>query len=59
MDKEKLLKRLSELESLNDQLLTEFRFLDDLLKRIGFEEGIKTIKMAAQELIDEDNQTDS
>ncbi len=55
MDAEKLLKRISELESLNDQLLAELRFLDGLLRQIGFEEGLKTLKSAAQELLEQDN----
>ena len=54
MDKEALLKRISELESMNDQLLAEIRFLDDLLRKVGFEEGLKTLKFAAQELIEQD-----
>jgi hypothetical protein len=59
MDKEDLLKRISELESMNDQLLTELRYLDQLLKEVGFEEGLKTLKFAAQELIEQDkNETE-
>src|SRR5690349_9915526 len=49
MDQEKMLKRISELESMNDQLLTEIRYLDQLLKQVGFEEGLKTLKFAANE----------
>ena len=52
--KQALLKRVSELESLNDQLMTELRFLDRLLKQVGFEDGLNTLKKAAQELIEED-----
>ena len=48
-----MLKRISELESLNDQLLTELRYLDALLIEVGFEEGIKTLKVAAHELLQE------
>lgn len=54
MNKDKLLKRLSELESLNDQLITEIRFLDELLKKIGFEKGLTTLKFAAKELLEQD-----
>jgi len=53
MQKEQMLKRISELESLNDQLLTELRYLDALLIEVGFEEGIKTLKVAAHELLQE------
>ncbi len=54
MAKDDLLKKISELESLNDQLQSEIRYLDDLLKEVGFEEGLKTLKEAAQEMIDQD-----
>ncbi len=54
MPKDDLLKKISELESLNDQLQSEIRYLDDLLKEVGFEEGLKTLKEAAQEMIDQD-----
>lgn len=51
--KNELLKKISELESLNDQLASELRFLDELLKEVGFEEGLKTLKTVAQEMIDD------
>lgn len=53
-----MLKRISELETINDQLLTEINYLDQLLKQIGFEQGLATLKAAAQELIEEDKRTD-
>ncbi len=53
-ENEKLLKKVSELESLNDQLLAELKYLDGLLKKIGFVEGLKTLKFAALEMIDQD-----
>ncbi len=53
-EKEKLLTTISELESLNDQLISELRFLDDLLKKVGFAEGLKTLKSAAEDLIRQD-----
>lgn len=54
MDKELLLKKIAELETLNDQVITELRYLDTLLREAGFENGISTLKAAAQELIEED-----
>lgn len=56
MTKEELLRKISELESVNDQLQTELRYLDYLLKEIGFAEGLKTLKFAAKEIIEEDTQ---
>ncbi len=53
MDKDALLKRVSELESINDQLQTEIRYLDQLLRQVGFTDGLKTLKSAAHELIEE------
>ncbi len=47
-------KKLAELESINDQLSAEIKYLDQLLKQVGFEEGLKTLKTAAQELIEEE-----
>jgi hypothetical protein len=58
MNKEDMMKRISELESMNDQLLTEIRYLDQLLKEVGFEEGLTTLKFAAKELIDQDKKED-
>ena len=52
--KQALFKRISELESINDQLMAELRFLDELLKDIGFSKGLKTLKIAAQEILEED-----
>jgi hypothetical protein len=54
MTKEQMLKRISELESINDQLQAEIRYLDQLLREVGFEDGLKTLKFAAQELIEQD-----
>jgi hypothetical protein len=58
MEKEELQKKISELESVNDQLVAEIRYLDSLLREVGFEEGLKTLKYAALELIEEDRQKD-
>lgn len=49
-----MLKRISELESLNDQLLAELRYLDGLLREVGFEDGLITLKFAAKELLEQD-----
>lgn len=53
---QKLKKRISELESMNDQLTAELRYLDNLLKEVGFEEGLTTLKFAAIELLEEDQE---
>ena len=55
MDQDQLLKKIAKLESLGDQLQSEMKYLDQLLLKVGFEEGIKTLKAAAIELIDKKN----
>ncbi len=58
MEKEQMQKRISELETINDQLVAELSYLDRLLKEVGFENGLLTLKMAAQELLDEEQPRD-
>ncbi len=58
MTKEQMLKKISELESINDQLQAEIRYLDQLLHQVGFEDGLKTLKFAAQELIEQDRRVE-
>ncbi len=58
MDKEQLIKKIAELETINDQLQAELRYLDELLREAGFENGLTTLKYAAQELIAEDRDLD-
>ncbi len=47
--------RISTLETINDQLHAEIRYLDELLKEAGFEDGTSTLKNAAKELIELNN----
>lgn len=58
MEKEQLLKKISELESMNDQLGAEIRYLDQLLRKVGFAQGLKTLKFAANELLQENQDKD-
>lgn len=51
---EQLQRRISELESINDQLSAEIRYLDKLLRKVGFAEGLKTLKWAAMEILNKD-----
>lgn len=53
-DTAKLEKRIAYLEFVNDQLTTELRYMDTLLRSIGFPEGLETVKLAARELMDRD-----
>ena len=52
MNEEAFLKKIACLESLNDQLQSEFAHLDVLLRQLGFEEGIRTLKEAAGEILE-------
>jgi hypothetical protein len=46
-------KKVAYLEFVNDQLLSEIHYIDNLLRLIGFPEGLETIKSAAKEAIEE------
>ena len=53
MDNQDALKRIAYLEFANDQLHTELTEIDELLRGIGFSEGIITVKEIAIKLINE------
>ncbi len=52
MDQKKLQKKIAKLETVNDQLIAEIRYLDEIAMKLGFSEGLKTLKEAAIELIE-------
>ena len=54
MENQKLLKKIANLESQNDQLISELQYIDNLAKKVGFLDGIKTLKSAAEELLEEE-----
>ena len=58
MEKEYYEKKIAQLESLNDQLQAEFINLDRILKELGFEKGIITLKEAATEMLNNKNEND-
>ena len=53
MNNNELIKRIAQLESLNDQLLSELQFLDCLSRELGFPEGLTSLKSTAKELLKE------
>lgn len=55
MSQDEMLKKLAYLEFSNDQLMTEIRYVDTLLRSIGFPEGLETVKLAARELKERGN----
>ena len=48
--------KVAYLEFVNDQLLSEIQYVDQLLKLIGFPDGLETIKSAAQEVVEEEGE---
>lgn len=60
MDQEKqaLLTRIAQLEFQNDQLGAELSYDDQLLRSVGFEEGLASVKAAALELSDAEPEVD-
>lgn len=56
MDQSEALQRIAYLEFENDQLVAEIRYLDKLLRAIGFPDGLNTVKEAAMELKDQEEE---
>lgn len=52
MTKTQLERRVAYLESINDQLITEVSYCDELMRMLGFSEGLATVKATAREIID-------
>lgn len=52
MNTNELLKKIALLESINDYLETEVSNLDILMRKVGFKNGLETVKATATELID-------
>jgi hypothetical protein len=50
MTKKDLIKKISQFESLNDHLLTELTYVDNLMRLVGFTDGLETVKLTAHEL---------
>lgn len=50
MQMKDLLERVAHLEFINDQIAAELREVDELLRAIGFSEGLKSVKAAAKEI---------
>jgi len=52
METQELLKRLARLETREDHLVAEITHLNNLLTKVGFQNGIATLKAAAEAMID-------
>ncbi len=53
-----LLRKIARLESMNDQLVTELRYIDQLARSLGFAQGLITLKSAALEMLRIDTKKD-
>jgi hypothetical protein len=54
MKSKDLLKKIAKLETVNDQLAAELNYLEKLARALGFAEGLKTLKAAAVEMLETD-----
>ena len=54
MKEQTLLKKIAKLETVNDQLAAELQYLEKLTRSLGFAEGLKTLKSAALDMLEED-----
>lgn len=52
MTEQELHREVARLESINDQLSAELGHIDQLMRLLGFSEGLNTIKVTAQEIIE-------
>lgn len=50
MNEEDLKNRKAQLETENDQLRAELAYLDSLMRKVGFADGLETVKATAHEL---------
>lgn len=53
---DELKKNIASFQYANARLLKELQEADTLLRRVGFEEGLKTVKEAAEEILRQKNQ---
>lgn len=53
MDRKSLMQKIAYLEFAEEKMIMELTYVDNLLRIIGFQDGIETMKIAALELIDQ------
>ncbi len=52
MRKADILKEIAKLETANDFISTELCAIDKMMRKIGFSNGLHTVKLTAQEIIE-------
>ncbi|HEY4832610.1 MAG TPA: hypothetical protein VIH61_08650 [Waddliaceae bacterium] len=50
MSNQELEKKIAHLESVNDQIYSELCYIDQLMRMVGFSNGLATVKQTAQEM---------
>lgn len=55
MQLKKLLNRVAYLEFVNDQIMSELIQTDKVLRSIGFQDGLKSVKQAAEEIYEQEH----
>jgi hypothetical protein len=50
MKQQELMDKIAILESVNDQLISELGYVDDLMRQVGFSNGLQTVKATANEI---------
>jgi len=56
MQEQQLQKQLAKTEFFHDQMQSELLYIDGMLRLLGFEEGLETLKKAAKELVKSETQ---
>lgn len=51
-ERSELIRIRSQLESVNDHLMTELTYVDHLLRMVGFAGGLATVKATAREMVE-------
>jgi len=59
MTEQQLLKKIAKLETVNDQLTAELHYLEKLTRSLGFAEGLKTLKAAAVDMLEEEQENEN
>jgi hypothetical protein len=52
MTKLEIQKKIARLESINDLLSTRITEIDEMMRKIGFSNGLQTVKLTALEIIE-------
>lgn len=56
MDDQEMRKKIAYLEFVNDQLISEMEEIDDMMRYIGFVDGLETVKETAWSLYQGDQE---